>query len=288
VLQHDGLGSFFSHTSCSKCGEHDGVFKCKDCGDGSMLKCLNCTLGVHQMLPLHCVEVSMPVTWCELVSWLCKQRWNGSFFKKATLQSLGLPYQLGHSGEPCPCPQAGPKNFVIFDISGLHHLTINYCQCRNKPLSSWFNYYERDGFQRRFCIHKQFSPSIALKCFMNSHYKRKPTCMTTIILSSDDPTIPTYPLQLYIKLPSFLCHPFWFQFSIDIPRFTVYFKCGGIWWPSNDLVMVTILEELLGHLKESWWSNVQLALILNRTFLTIGKRWGLCCEFHWLFSVCCL
>jgi hypothetical protein len=66
-----------------------------------------------------------------------------------------------------------------------------------------FNYYDRDGFQRRFPVHKQFSPSIALKCFMNSHYKGKPTCMTTIILSSDDPTTPTYPLQLYVKLPSF-------------------------------------------------------------------------------------
>jgi hypothetical protein len=53
------------------------------------------------------------------------------------LQSLGLRYQLGHSGEPCPCPEAGPKNFVIFDISGLHHLTIDYCQCGNEPLSSW-------------------------------------------------------------------------------------------------------------------------------------------------------
>jgi hypothetical protein len=71
-----------------------------------------------------------------------------------------------------------------------------------------FNYYERDGFQRRSRVHKQFSPSSALKCFMNSHCKGKPTCMTTIILSSDDPTTPTYPLLLYVKLPSFLCHPF--------------------------------------------------------------------------------
>ncbi|KIJ91497.1 hypothetical protein K443DRAFT_135485 [Laccaria amethystina LaAM-08-1] len=95
VLRHDSLGSFFGQTSCSKCGEHDGVFKCKDCSEGSILKCLNCTIGIHHVLPLHCVE-----------------KWNGSFF-------------------------AGPKNFVIFDTSGLHHLTIDYCQCGNEPLSSW-------------------------------------------------------------------------------------------------------------------------------------------------------
>ena len=65
------------------------------------------------------------------------QKWNGSFFVKTTLQTLGLRYQLGHAGAPCPCPQAGPKKFVIFDISGPHHLTIDYCQCGDEPLTTW-------------------------------------------------------------------------------------------------------------------------------------------------------
>ena len=72
--------------------------------------------------------------------------WDSSFFIKAMLQSLGLHYQLGHSGEPCPCPGVGPKNFVIFNILGLHHLTINYCHCSNKPLSSWVQFLHERWF----------------------------------------------------------------------------------------------------------------------------------------------
>ena len=63
--------------------------------------------------------------------------WNGEFFDKETLQNLGLSYQVGHSGGPCPCPLAGPKNFVIFDITGIHLVTIKYCNCSKYPLSNW-------------------------------------------------------------------------------------------------------------------------------------------------------
>lgn len=66
-----------------------------------------------------------------------KQRWNGRFFDKDSLQNLGFRYQLGHSGAPCPCPQPGPKNFVIFDTSGPHSITIDYCQCGDETSSNW-------------------------------------------------------------------------------------------------------------------------------------------------------
>ena len=65
------------------------------------------------------------------------QRWNSEFFDKDTLQNLGHRYQLGHSGAPCPCPQAGPKNFIIFDTSGPHFITIDYCHCGDDPLTNW-------------------------------------------------------------------------------------------------------------------------------------------------------
>ena len=65
------------------------------------------------------------------------QRWNGRFFDNDSLQNLGLVYQFGHSGGPCPCPLAGPKQFVVFDITGPHLVTFNYCDCREKPLSNW-------------------------------------------------------------------------------------------------------------------------------------------------------
>ena len=73
------------------------------------------------------------VTWWESTG----QRWNGEFFSKDSLQKLGYRYQLGHSGARCPRPHPGPKNFVIFDISGPHFISIDYCHCGNQPLSTW-------------------------------------------------------------------------------------------------------------------------------------------------------
>ena len=76
---------------------------------------------------------------CHLIGWLiflC-QKWTGEFFEKVSLTDLGFRFQLGHSGEHCPCPQPGPKNFVVFDLSGAHNIPINYCHCRDQPLSAW-------------------------------------------------------------------------------------------------------------------------------------------------------
>ena len=57
LLRHDGLGDFLGHSKCPKCKEQDGVFKCKDCPNGRMLKCQGCIVSLHQELPLHRVEV---------------------------------------------------------------------------------------------------------------------------------------------------------------------------------------------------------------------------------------
>ena len=57
TLRHDGLGDFLDKTRCSKCGEKDGIIKCKDCSSGRMLKCIKCILSTHEDLPLHRVEV---------------------------------------------------------------------------------------------------------------------------------------------------------------------------------------------------------------------------------------
>ncbi|KIJ89697.1 hypothetical protein K443DRAFT_117632 [Laccaria amethystina LaAM-08-1] len=120
ALRHDGLGDFIGHTMCSSCGKVPGTIKCKDCQTGRMLKCTECVVASHRTLPLHLIE-----------------RWNGEFFDKDTLQNLGHRYQLGHSGAPCPCPQPGPKNFVVFDTSGPHFVTIDYCHCSDDPLTNW-------------------------------------------------------------------------------------------------------------------------------------------------------
>ncbi|KAF6744519.1 hypothetical protein DFP72DRAFT_993376 [Ephemerocybe angulata] len=58
-------------------------------------------------------------------------RWNGHFFVKTPLKSLGLRMQLGHSrGEVCPLPDtAWGDDFVIIDVDGVHTLGVDYCAC---------------------------------------------------------------------------------------------------------------------------------------------------------------
>ena len=103
-----------------------------------MLKCINCILSTHEDLPLHRVEVCLfnHLTLKESAD-AKHQRWNGNFFEKDSLQNLGLRYQLGHSSAPCPCPYPGPANFIVFDPSGPHNVSINYCQCGEEPLPFW-------------------------------------------------------------------------------------------------------------------------------------------------------
>jgi hypothetical protein len=55
--------------------------------------------------------------------------WNGRFFAAVTLQSIGLRIQLGHGGAPCPLPSPGPADFCVFDTSGVHHVSIDFCDC---------------------------------------------------------------------------------------------------------------------------------------------------------------
>ena len=42
---------------------------------------------------------------------------------------LGLRVQLGHGGSPCPCPSSGPPGFMVFDVSGIHPVNVDYCDC---------------------------------------------------------------------------------------------------------------------------------------------------------------
>jgi len=45
------------------------------------------------------------------------------------MKDLGLRAQLGHGGLKCPCPLAGPADFVVFDCHGVHHINVDYCDC---------------------------------------------------------------------------------------------------------------------------------------------------------------
>ena len=141
ALRHDGLGDFLGQTKCSNCENAAGTIKCRDCTNGGLLKCHECIVALHRTLPLHRVEVSshglMITNFSHLIVIFSSQKWKENFFEKDSLLNLGYRYQLGHSGAPCPCPHPGPKNFVVFDISGPHFVAIDYCHCAVQPLSPW-------------------------------------------------------------------------------------------------------------------------------------------------------
>lgn len=58
LLRHDAHGDFLGQSACSRCGEGEGVFKCKDCLTGCQLRCQGCVISTHQDHPLHRIEVS--------------------------------------------------------------------------------------------------------------------------------------------------------------------------------------------------------------------------------------
>ncbi|KAF8493891.1 hypothetical protein F5888DRAFT_1617493, partial [Russula emetica] len=113
LLRHDGLSDSLDQGHCISCKKICGLYKCKDCFSGSLLRCRDCVVDAHRDHPFHRVEI-----------------WNGLFFTAVTLQSLGLRVQLGHGGAPCPLPSAGPENFCIFDTSGVHYISVDFCDCR--------------------------------------------------------------------------------------------------------------------------------------------------------------
>ncbi|KAG6807687.1 hypothetical protein H0H92_006699, partial [Tricholoma furcatifolium] len=57
--------------------------------------------------------------------------WNGTFFERSDLKSLGLRFQLGHRpGEPCPNPHpCHNDDFVLLDTSGIHSIGLDFCGC---------------------------------------------------------------------------------------------------------------------------------------------------------------
>ncbi|KAF7797546.1 hypothetical protein EIP86_008746 [Pleurotus ostreatoroseus] len=84
---------------CQRCGEGKekgkAVIRCRDCFGGP-LYCSKCCVLVHERHPFHNIK-----------------RWNGQYFEKSTLQSLGLIVQLGHApGTKCHNPSYAPADFA--------------------------------------------------------------------------------------------------------------------------------------------------------------------------------
>ncbi|KAJ7030308.1 hypothetical protein C8F04DRAFT_1264074 [Mycena alexandri] len=56
--------------------------------------------------------------------------WNGEFFERVTLKSLGLRIQMGHTGfETCDSPQPGHTDFTVIHTNGIHPVAVDFCGC---------------------------------------------------------------------------------------------------------------------------------------------------------------
>ncbi|KAJ7051050.1 hypothetical protein C8F01DRAFT_1263316 [Mycena amicta] len=123
LLRHDGLGDYTKKPACTFCSATYGdgasvrIFRCEDCGQ--YLQCETCVRKRHTMSPLHKLK-----------------EWNGAFWTEAWLsrsasgfsEGLGIVYQLGHHGHPCPLPEL-KRRLVVLDLGGVFVLDVQYCGC---------------------------------------------------------------------------------------------------------------------------------------------------------------
>ncbi|KAJ7029965.1 hypothetical protein C8F04DRAFT_1211814 [Mycena alexandri] len=110
-LRREGRGS--PKVRCDQVAE----WRCADQACfGEIMHCAECLVAAHAQLPTHFVE-----------------KWNGTHWvrKRSWLRDLGLRVQLGHRpGTICTYRQAAPQDFVLFDVSGVHEIAVDYCGCR--------------------------------------------------------------------------------------------------------------------------------------------------------------
>ncbi|KAK7049202.1 hypothetical protein VNI00_005803 [Paramarasmius palmivorus] len=111
LVQSEGRGS--QERPCI-CGERNDVaYWCRDCSEACVF-CQACLVSRHETKPLHYVE-----------------KWNGSFFDRTTLKSLGLKVQLGHPcGHICMMPRQARTGFVVVDVDSIQEVDLFFCMCQ--------------------------------------------------------------------------------------------------------------------------------------------------------------
>ncbi|KAK6974636.1 CxC2 domain-containing protein [Favolaschia claudopus] len=66
---------------------------------------------------------------CKCCGMFTQCEWQGSFWARVTLQSLGVVYQLGHGGHPCPHAAPAERSMVVLDFPHIHEIRFRYCAC---------------------------------------------------------------------------------------------------------------------------------------------------------------
>ncbi|KAJ7780811.1 hypothetical protein DFH07DRAFT_865230 [Mycena maculata] len=117
VLRLEGRGSASISSTCGGCGTADPTFRCsRQMCYGPGLFCEKCIMEKHSVLPTHWVE-----------------EWNGSFFQRRSLHSLGLVMQLGHPpGYSCTNSTPAHVHFTVIDVTGVHPVCVRFCNCDSR------------------------------------------------------------------------------------------------------------------------------------------------------------
>ncbi|KAF7313390.1 CxC2 domain-containing protein [Mycena chlorophos] len=104
LLWTDGRGAAAKTSHCRRCSRGPALVRCVECL--SEMVCADCCVAMHDENPLHWVEM-----------------WTGEYFKRISLQSLGLRIQLGHPPrETCSIPRSTSTNFTVIHTNGIHTL----------------------------------------------------------------------------------------------------------------------------------------------------------------------
>ncbi|KAL6302304.1 hypothetical protein BKA93DRAFT_737195, partial [Sparassis latifolia] len=90
---------------------------CRDCFQSAAL-CAECIVNGHCHNPFHWIDV-----------------WNGEFFDKVDLSTLGYRLCLGHYGACCPyvVDHVSPSKLVITHTNGVHEVRTHWCHCPGAP-----------------------------------------------------------------------------------------------------------------------------------------------------------
>ncbi|KAJ3509664.1 hypothetical protein NMY22_g16220 [Coprinellus aureogranulatus] len=110
-----------SEDALKHCGERDcnqaidqngNLYRCLDCIDGSIMRCLACAKTMHSNLPFHRLT-----------------RWTGTHFQKCGTLELGLIYQLGHDGHSFCAKPSETSKLLVMHSAGACHIAVQYCEC---------------------------------------------------------------------------------------------------------------------------------------------------------------
>ncbi|KAL1684835.1 hypothetical protein GGG16DRAFT_28990, partial [Schizophyllum commune] len=110
LLRHEGLAGDHHNLKCASCkvppSSDTTFYKCADCG-----------------------------------------RWTGDFWDKLiSLKDLGLIYQIGHGGLPCPAPQPTIYSMTVIAPTHICRVNVRYCACSRGERANHVQQLLREGW----------------------------------------------------------------------------------------------------------------------------------------------